>query len=306
MRIVKHLQVTGLVLCVVAALAFPAVTWASCASNNTAPSLLLNSANTVPVNIGGIPWIGGFDDVKVERLDGAELVVVESTMDFAMNGDLVLIKPSDWAQGNTYRVTLEGSDIDSTIEVIAPFLLSGAPTLSVEYGEHDDNLGLELRAGIVTMGGLDALDDPELSPYLYFETLVDEVLWNSAAYCALGPHSGLSAWGPGVERLVGHCSSGEGGFGGGGFFPASSVLDVAMRVSIIGNDASLTTMPIIVDLTHQCSNLDGPVAESTTANTGDSNGDDGGCSSTSGHTGVLAFIGMIGFVGFFRRRRVIL
>lgn len=291
----KSLRLSGLVFSFAAIIAAPAYSWATtCFVGTSAPQLLLNAENTVPENIGGIPWIGGFDPVTVERVDGTELVAVESTMVFAMSGDLVLIKPSDWAEGNSYRVSLEGTDIDRTIEVIEPFLLSGKPTLSVFYDDVPEEQNVKLLLGVISMSRIAALEDPEISPYLTFETFVNDVPWSSAEYCAFGPHFGLSPWGPGVEHLLGHCSPGS---GGGGYFEASSVLEVSMRVRMIGLETSLTTPAIVVDFPQECADYE----EQHPEYIGRPYGDDDNCSSVSGISG-LSFLGFIGMFGFVRRR----
>ncbi|MEZ4461575.1 MAG: MYXO-CTERM sorting domain-containing protein [bacterium] len=278
MKLLKTVAIAACV-CVV-----PTGASALCTPVGEAPALILNSAKTIPVNVGGIPFFGANAPFEIERIDGETATVVETATEDSLNPDIRVVTPTGWAVGNTYHIVLADGDtsvIDETVTVVDGFSLTGDAELRVSYTE-DTVLGESVADAEITMNGIAELNDPSLSPYLIFETKIDG---ERASSCTTGPHPGATSFGPGVDHLRAVC-------GGGNLedFMASGTYSVEMHVSIIGEAATQNTEAILVNL---CDSAGGRTNGDTPETLDD------GCSSTSGNAGLIALLGLVGLL---RRR----
>jgi len=285
----------------------PAAAMANCGYPPVVPALVLNTSKTVPANIGGIPFFGTSGEFDIERIEGDTSTPVETTVVDSLTPEIKVAKPADWAEGNTYHVVLmdgETTVIDDVITVIAAFTLTGSPTLEASYTD-DADFNIAILRAELTMSGLAALSDADLSPYLNFETIIDGKTRTEGSVCTIGPRPGVTAFGPGVDQMVAPCvSSLDGTMTSIEDYMSAGTYSVGMEVSIIGDTAAQITPAITVDLCAPSNeNNEGGTTNGATTNNSDETGStegDAGCSSTSGNMGMLALLGL---VGFFRRRK---
>lgn len=100
-----------------AATLVPASVWACSCSVPGLNSFQIGFDGVIPANAGGIVWQASFasenpaDDIWVEAVEGDVRTRVEFTINPALENQFV-IRPTSWAEGNTYRVHAETGEGD--------------------------------------------------------------------------------------------------------------------------------------------------------------------------------------------------
>ncbi len=267
---------------------------------------IVSDGAEVPVNVGGIPWAVNRNRVDFQvTLEDDAGTAVEFTIDRdALGLDYAfLIKPSDWAEGNKYRVKIESDGVFDEFGQPRPdlanldVLLTVGAELPLPTQETDFDVSGSTVAKVVD-NETNQLDGayvdisatlPSYSSFYTYKTFVDGAEWFSSGGCL--PNSlelGQTAYGPAKDRLTAMC---------GEFEPVHQLLEpgdheVQIEIGIMGTTETLTTATY--NVTISCGD------ETTGGGEETSGGDDDGCSTVNSGGSMLMLFGLL---AFFRRRR---
>ncbi len=173
----------------------------------------VGSSGVLPANAYGVPWLKSYDSVlSVVQVIGSTETPVDYTVEQLDNSFINLVRPTNWAQGNQYRIQARAAKADikvgDNVELRSP-KLSASSTVVDSLWVTSSSCSMEVKAAYVDVAMNLGLDPDDY----FFKTYVDGRQWNTSSDSCTRVPPGESWVGRGTDRIMALCVEDE-GFGG--------------------------------------------------------------------------------------------